>query len=81
MQGGSSKKKTQKSKKRAGSHSLEIVFDLAELSHLHTVSRSREVSRFLEFTQPNHCSPDVVITGNYNPHDHCLEETIHILTD
>lgn len=77
------KKKNQKAKKKkAGSDSLEIVFDLAELSHLHTeVSRPREMSRFLEVTKRSHHSPGVVITGNYNPHYHSLEEPVHILTD
>lgn len=81
--GGKLKKKNQKAKKKkAGSDSLEIVFDLAELSHLHTeVSRPREMSRFLEFTKRSHHSPGEVITGNYNPHYHSLEEPVHILAD
>lgn len=62
---GKLKKIPQKSKKKAGSDSPEIVFHLAELSHLQTeVSRPREMSRFLEFTKRNHRSPGVVITGN-----------------
>lgn len=80
--GGKLKKKTLKKAKKAGSDSLELVFGLAELSHLHTeVSRSREISRFLDFTKPNRRSPGVVITDNYTPYYHCLEEPIHILTD
>lgn len=80
---GEAKKKTPKrQKKKAGSDSLEISFDLAELSHLHTkVFRPREMPGFLEFTKRNHHSPDVVITGNYKPHYHSLEEPVHILTD
>lgn len=49
---GNSKKSLKKAKKKAGSDSPEIVFDLAELSNLQTeVSRPREMSRFLEFTK------------------------------
>lgn len=62
---GNSKKSLKKAKKKAGSDSPKIVFDLAELSNLQTeVSRPREMSRFLEFTKRNHRSPGVVITGN-----------------
>lgn len=75
--GEAQKKPSKKQKKKAGSYSVEIVFDLAELSHLHTeVSRSRAMSRFLEFINPL-----LPRCGNYNPHDHCLKETVHILTD